>query len=64
MANIVEFIKESFEEMRYKVTWPKLSELQSSSILVLIGALIFALIIGSMDFVFKNVMDMFYQSIG
>ena len=64
MANVIEFVKESIEEMRYKVTWPKLSELQSSSVLVLIGALIFALIIGSMDFVFKNVMDMFYQSIG
>ena len=63
MASLVDFVKESVEEMKHKVTWPKLSELQSSSVLVLIGALIFALIIGSMDFVFKNMMDWFYQSI-
>jgi len=63
MANIVEFVKESFDEMMHKVTWPKLSDLQSSSVLVLIGALVFALIIGSMDFVFKNMMDWFYQSV-
>lgn len=63
MANIIEFVKESYDEMMHKVTWPKLSDLQSSSVLVLIGALIFALIIGSMDFVFKNMMDWFYQSV-
>ena len=60
---IVNFIKESYEEMLHKVTWPKFSDLQSSSILVLIGAIVFALIIGAMDFVFNNVMDWFYQSI-
>lgn len=64
MANIVGFIKESVDEMLHKVTWPKLSDLQSSSILVLIGALIFALIIGVMDLAFKNMMDWFYQSVG
>ena len=63
MASIIEFVKESYDEMVHKVTWPKLSDLQSSSVLVLIGALIFALIIGSMDFVFKNMMDWFYQSV-
>ena len=62
MASLIDFVKESVDEMRYKVTWPKLSELQSSSVLVLIGALIFALVIGSMDFVFKNMMDLFYNS--
>ena len=60
---IIDFIKDSYEEMIHKVTWPKYSDLQSSSILVLIGALVFALVIGSMDFVFNNMMDWFYQSI-
>ena len=63
MANIIDFVKDSVNEMRHKVTWPTYKDLQSSSVLVLIGALIFALIIGSMDFVFKNVMDWFYQSV-
>jgi preprotein translocase subunit SecE len=47
--------------MRYKVTWPKYTELQSSSILVLVASLIFALIIGVMDLAFDNVMSWFYQ---
>lgn len=63
MAKLIDFVKESMDEMRHKVTWPKREELQSSSILVLIGALVFSLIIGSMDFVFNNMMDWFYQSI-
>ena len=58
---IIEFIKESYDEMKHKVTWPKYSDLQSSSILVLIGSLVFALVIGSMDFVFQNIMDAFYN---
>ena len=62
MANIVGFVKDSIEEMRHKVTWPKAKELRSSSILVLIGAIIFALIIGVMDFTFDYVMGWFYQS--
>ena len=62
MANIVDFVKESVDEMRHKVSWPKYSELQSSSVLVLVGSLVFALMIGVMDFAFKNVMEWFYQS--
>lgn len=58
---IIDFIKESYDEMKHKVTWPKYSDLQSSSILVLIGSLVFALVIGSMDFVFQNIMDAFYN---
>jgi preprotein translocase subunit SecE len=47
--------------MRYKVSWPKYSELQASSILVLVASLIFALLIGVMDLAFDNAMTWFYQ---
>ena len=47
--------------MKSKVSWPTYKELQESSILVLIASLIFALIIGIMDLVFKGVLkDWFY----
>lgn len=62
MSAVVNFVKESFDEMKHKVSWPKYSQLQSSSILVLIGSLLFALLIGIMDFAFKNGMEWFYQS--
>ena len=47
--------------MKNKVSWPKYSELQSSSILVLVASLIFALVIGLMDYVFQTGMDWFYK---
>jgi preprotein translocase subunit SecE len=61
MSKIISFVKESVDEMVNKVTWPKYSELQSSSILVLVASLIFALLIGVIDFGFDNLMEWFYR---
>ena len=61
MSKIVTSIKESYEEMRYKVSWPGFKELQSSSVLVLIGSLLFALLIGAMDTVFNELMTEVYS---
>jgi len=62
MLKISIFIKESIDEMRNKVSWPKYNELQNSSILVLVASLIFALVIGLIDLVFKESMDWFYSA--
>jgi preprotein translocase subunit SecE len=62
MKKVIDFIKESIEEMRSKVSWPKYSELQSSSVLVLVASLIFALLIGVIDFVFKNGVEAIYNN--
>ena len=61
MAKIVEFFKESYDEMGNKVTWPKYNELQNSSFLVLIASLIFALLIGLIDLGFDNALTWFYE---
>ncbi len=47
------YITESWDEITNKVTWPKYSELQSSAILVLVASIIFALVIGAIDWAFK-----------
>ncbi|MGW8122872.1 preprotein translocase subunit SecE [Roseivirga echinicomitans] len=60
MSKVKTFIAESYVEMRHKVSWPKYSELQSSSVLVLVASLIFALVIGIIDLGFNNIMDWFY----
>ncbi|WP_026998412.1 preprotein translocase subunit SecE [Eisenibacter elegans] len=62
MNKLISFVTDSFHELRYKVTWPKYSELQSNSTLVLVASLIFALLIGAMDFVFDGFMNWFYES--
>jgi len=49
MANVSEYIKESYIELTQKTTWPTWRELQSSAILVLVASLIIAMIIFLMD---------------
>ena len=61
MAKKGTYIKESYEELVRKVSWPTWSELQSSSIVVAIASVIIALIIYGMDTVFSNLMEIFYS---
>ena len=63
MANVTEYIKESYIELTQKVTWPTWKELQSSAILVLIAAFIIALIILAMDQSINFLVKSFYNSL-
>lgn len=62
MQKVKNYILESWDEVRNKVTWSKYSELQSSAILVLIASTIFALIIGLIDWVFQSGLEWFYEN--
>ncbi len=55
------YIKESYDELMNKVSWPSWSELQSSSIVVAIATAIIALIIYVMDSAFSSLMKVFYS---
>ena len=55
------YIRESYDELMNKVSWPSWSELQSSSIVVAIATAIIAFIIYLMDSAFSNVMELFYS---
>ncbi len=61
MKKIVRFVTDSIEELKTNVDWPKYSQLQSSSIVVLLASLIFALIIGAVDYVFKEGVSVLYN---
>ena len=61
MSKIGLYIKDSFNELVNKVSWPTWSELQNSSIVVAIATVIIALIIYFMDSVFSNLMKIFYS---
>ena len=61
MSKVTTYINETVEEMRDKVSWPTYAELQRSSVLVLIGSLVFALVVGAMDFVFDTGLTWFYN---
>ena len=61
MSKIGLYIKDSFNELVNKVSWPTWSELQNSSIVVAIATVIIALIIYFMDSIFSNLMEIFYK---
>jgi len=61
MSKIGVYIKDSFNELVNKVSWPTWSELQNSSIVVAIATVIIALIIYFMDSIFSNLMKVFYS---
>jgi preprotein translocase subunit SecE len=61
MQRIKNYILESIDEVKNKVTWSKFNELQSSAILVLVASVIFALIIWGIDFSFQSGLAWFYK---
>ena len=56
----VESIKESYNELVHKVSWPTRKELAQSSVIVLIASIILALIVWLMDYCFENIMTFIY----
>ena len=54
------YIKESYNELVNKVTWPSWSDLQNSAIVVMIASFIIALMIYLMDIFFSFVMENIY----
>jgi preprotein translocase subunit SecE len=58
---IKEYIKDSYDELMHKVSWPTWSELQSSAIVVFVASLIIALVVFIMDMSFKGILQQYYK---
>jgi preprotein translocase subunit SecE len=58
---IISYIKDSYDELIHKVSWPTWSELQSSAIVVSIASLIIALVVYLMDISSRTVLEEFYK---
>jgi len=69
MSKFRTYIESTVDELVNKVSWPTWSELQSSSVIVLVASIIIALAVWLMDFVFginpdflwKGVLGTFYD---
>ncbi len=61
MSKIIDSFRESYLELTHKVTWPSWQELVSSTILVLIASIIFALFVFVMDTFSKQLLDLIYS---
>ena len=63
MAGIVNYIKESFEELKNNVSWPTWAETQSLTILVAVFSIVFSLAIWGVDTVFSKVIGYYFNLI-
>ncbi len=61
MEKIKLYIRESYDELMHKVTWPSWTQLQSNTLAVIVASAILALIIMLMDMVFNQLMEFLYQ---
>lgn len=71
MSKFGNYVKSSYDELVHKVSWPSFKELQSSSVVVAVAAIILALIVFAMDYFFgaqnlgwKGILGYFYSLIG
>ena len=72
MSKIVNYIKNSYDELIHKVSWPNMSELKNSTVVVFVASLIIALIIFAMDIImgvhptleWKGLLGFLYEVIG
>ncbi|MBE6187792.1 MAG: preprotein translocase subunit SecE [Alistipes sp.] len=58
------YIKDSYKELVEKVSWPSFAQLQSSTIVVMVASLIFAIIVLVMDVSFETIMQGIYKFLG
>ncbi|MCD4736523.1 MAG: preprotein translocase subunit SecE [Bacteroidales bacterium] len=56
------YLKESYDELIFKVSWPSWSELQNSAIVVFVASLIIAFIVYLMDISFQTILQQFYKN--
>lgn len=59
--NLIKDIQESYNELRYKVSWPTQKQLINSSVLVLIASIVLAVVIWVIDQIFEHLMQLVYS---
>ena len=63
MTEIVNYFKESFEELKSHVSWPGFNEGLNLTVLVAVFSVIFSLIIWGLDTVFSRIIKEFFNHI-
>ncbi len=59
MKKIVQFFKDSYAELK-KVVWPSRDEVAASTKVVLVSVIIFALVLGAVDFLLLQGIDLIF----
>ena len=61
MNKVSAYFSESYKELVEKVTWPTWSQLQQSTLIVLVATLIITLVVGVMDLASSTVLKLVYS---
>ena len=61
MNKVSNYIKESYHELVEKVTWPSGSQLQQSTAIVLVAALLIMAMVWIMDFASNELLQLIYS---
>lgn len=63
MSGIINYIKDSFEELKSHVSWTPWAEAQNLTVLVAVFSIIFSLAIWGVDTVFSRVIKEYFNLI-
>jgi preprotein translocase subunit SecE len=61
MNKITTYFQESYKELMEKVTWPNWSQLQQSTVIVLVATLLITFIVWLMDILSSGVLHFIYS---
>jgi len=61
MKKITIYFRESYRELLEKVTWPTWSQLQSSTVIVLVATLLITLLVWIMDLASSSILHFVYS---
>jgi len=63
MNSLTTYLREAYNELLNKVTWPTWDELQESAVVVLIASLLIAFVVMGMDLASQKIMKFIYKTI-
>ncbi|MGB0788566.1 MAG: preprotein translocase subunit SecE [Marinirhabdus sp.] len=58
---MVNYIKESYTELKNHVTWPSWAEAQRLTVVVAVFSVILALLVFGVDRVFSNIIELYFN---
>jgi preprotein translocase subunit SecE len=61
MNKITTYFRESYRELLEKVSWPSWSELQQSTVIVLVATLLITLLVWLMDVIASTILHFIYS---
>ena len=61
MNKVTTYFRESYKELLEKVSWPTWTQLQQSTVIVLVATLVITTIVWAMDMIAQSVLHLIYS---